>query len=135
MLLNVSPRRRWVPDILDNEAKSPDQQIVIEYDKPNAIQRNVWQKRIAKSNPDGTAHVYVDTDVHAILKGSNVSIINLAIKTGTKTGPDGKEADDIRQVTSGEDLASIQSDFCFLLATQLSQKIMDLEITKELLKN
>ena len=135
MLLNVSVRRRWVPDLLGNETKSADQQIVTEYDKPNAIQRNAWQRRLAVSKKDGSIHHYTETDVRAILEGSNVSVVNLAIKTGERKDEHGKAVDIVEQITTGDALAAARSDYCYILATMLAQKIMEVEISNELLKN
>ncbi|NBK24819.1 MAG: hypothetical protein EOM68_22685 [Spirochaetia bacterium] len=135
MLINVSVRRRWVPDLLGNDTQPADQQIIVEYDKPNAISRNAWQRRVVTAKPDGSTHHYTDTDVRAILEGSNVSIVNLAVKTGERKDENGKTVDIISQIANGSTLANTRSDYCYLLATQLAQKIMELEIHKELLKN
>lgn len=135
MLINVSVRRRWVPDLLGNDKQPANQQVVIEYDKPNAISRNAWQRRVATAKPDGSTHLYTDTDIRAILEGSNVSIVNLAVKTGERQDENGKTVDIVTQVTTGGALASTRSDYCYLLATQLAQKIMEVEISQELLKN
>lgn len=134
MLLNVSRRRTWVPDLLGNDKLPSSEQIIIEYDKPNTVDRNKWQRRIAKRKDDGSTQVYTETDVRAILCGSNVKIRGLQAKTGTNKVK-GKEVDTIVSIATGEDLAMIQSDFCHLLATQLSQKIIELEIGEELIKN
>lgn len=135
MLISVSRRRRWVPDLLGNSELPADQQLVIEYDKPNAVQRNSWQRRVATYKADDSVHVYTDTDVKAILEGANVSIVNLTVNMGTKKSADGKDVDDVRQITTGSELATTPSDLCFLIATQLAQKIMEVEVTQELLKN
>lgn len=135
MLLNVSTRRTWIPELLNNDKAAPDQQIRCDYDKPNAVNRNAWQRRVATPKPDGSVHMYTETDINAILSGSNVVIHGLTIKTGTKQDSSGKEVDVLEQVTTGEQLASVRSDFCFMLATQLAQKIMEVEIGSELLKN
>ncbi len=135
MLLNVSTRRTWIPDLLNNNEAAADQQIRVEYDKPNAVSRNAWQRRVATYKEDGSTHAYTETDVRGILAGSNVTIHNLTIKTGTKVGQDGKEMDVLKQITTGEQLAEVRSDYCFLLATQLAQKIMEVEVGSELLKN
>jgi hypothetical protein len=73
-------------------------------------------------------------DVRAILSGSNIKIQGLRIKTGTKEVK-GKTIDSIISITNGDELAMIESDFCHLLATQLSQKILDLEVGEEMIKN
>ncbi|MFA6935505.1 MAG: hypothetical protein WCR70_09560 [Sphaerochaetaceae bacterium] len=112
-----------------------DRQIIVEYDKPNAINRNAWQRRVATTKQDGSMHVYTDTDVRAILTGSNVSIINLSVKTGERKDENGKSVDIVSQITTGEALATTRSDYCYMLATQLAQKIMEIEISSELLKN
>jgi hypothetical protein len=135
MLLNVSIRRRWIPDLLGNDKLPSDRQIIVEYDKPNAINRNAWQRRVATTKQDGSMHVYTDTDVRAILTGSNVSIINLSVKTGERKDENGKSVDIVSQITTGEALATTRSDYCYMLATQLAQKIMEIEISSELLKN
>ncbi len=134
MLLNVSRRRTWVPDLLGNDKLPSSEQIIIEYDKPNTVDRNSWQKRVAFRKSDETTHVYTEIDVRAILSGSKVTINNLRVKTGSKE-VGGKAVDTIVNVATGEDLAMIQSDFCHLLATQLAQKIIDLEVGEELIKN
>lgn len=135
MLLNVSTRRTWIPDLLNNNEAVADQQIRIDYDKPNAVNRNAWQRRVATYRGDGSTHAYTETDVRGILSGSNVVIHNLTIRVGTRTDQNGKEVDDLRQVTTGEQLAETRSDYCFLLAAQLAQRIMEVEVSSELLKN
>ena len=50
MLINVSVRRRWVPDLLGNDKQPANQQIIVEYDKPNAISRNACQRRVAQQD-------------------------------------------------------------------------------------
>lgn len=135
MLLNVSIRRRWIPDLLGNDKLPSDRQIIVEYDKPNAINRNAWQRRVATTKQDGSMHVYTDTDVRAILTGSNVSIVNLSVKTGERKDENGKSVDIVSQITTGEALATTRSDYCYMLATQLAQKIIEIKISSELLKN
>lgn len=134
MLLNVSRRRTWIPDLLGNDKLPSSEQVVIEYDKPNTVDRNAWQRRVASRKSDGTVHSYSETDVRAVLSGSKIKIQGLRIKTGTKE-VDGKAVDAILSITNGEELAMIQSDYCHLLATQLAQKILDLEVGEELIKN
>ncbi len=134
MLLNVSRRRTWIPDLLGNDKLPSSEQIIVEYDKPNTVDRNAWQRRIASRKSDGTIHSYSEVDVRAILSGSNIKIQGLRIKTGTKEVK-GKTIDSIISITTGDELAMIESDFCHLLATQLSQKILDLEVGGEMIKN
>lgn len=134
MLLNVSRRRTWVPELLGNDKLPSSEQVIIEYDKPNTVDRNAWQRYVATRKSDGTTHSYSETDVRAVLSGSNVKIQGLRIRTGTKEA-DGKTIDSITTITNGNDLALIQSDYCHLLATQLAQKILDLEVSEELIKN
>ena len=134
MLLNINVRRTWIPPLLDNERKTADEQIIIEYDKPTATDRSAWQHQVAKRDK-GTVVTYLDTDIRAILRGSNVLIHHLRIKTGGKVGSEGKVVDEIVNVTSGEQLSEIRSDYCWLLATQTANKIMELEVSEELVKN
>jgi hypothetical protein len=134
MLLNLKIRRTWIPDILGNDKLPSDEKIIVEYDKPNAVDRGNWQRRIASTKADGTRQAYVDTNVRAILSESNVSIQSLRIKTGDKI-VDGKPVDIIEDINTGTKLADAHSDFCWLLATQLATKIMEVEISEELLKN
>jgi hypothetical protein len=134
MLLNLKIRRTWIPDILGNDKLPSDEKIIVEYDKPNAVDRGNWQRRIASTKSDGTRQAYVDTNTRAILSESNVSIQSLRIKTGEKI-VDGKPVDIIEDINTGAKLADAHSDFCWLLATQLATKIMEVEISEELLKN
>lgn len=127
MLLNLQTKRTWIPEILDNDKQPEGDRIEISYIKPPAYARNAWERRIARRNAEGKPETYVELDVAAVIKGSDVKIRHLQVII------DGAEKP--TSIETGDQLVDVRSDFCWLLATSLANEIVKPEIQGELIKN
>ena len=122
MRISVEKRTTWTPDIEGNMDLPEAEQLRMSYDKPLAYKRGEWRKTIAKRNKDGSIETYGEMDKAAVVKDSNVSVVNLTVEE------DGKE----RQIATGEDLLNTRSSVCSLLVDMLVMQITREDFKAEL---
>lgn len=130
MQLNMEKRRTWVPDYAENMKLPESERIEIDYDKPAAYQRSLWETTYGERTKDGKLATYVKRDVKAILTNSDVKIRNLFY---VEKGEDGKEKK--IYIDTGMALAQAKNDFCYLLAEDLAREIIKADIQGALAKN
>lgn len=125
MMIILKKRRTFVPKTGGNDNLPPEEQVSVSYDKPSVVDRSLWQKVLAVRRHDGSSGAYYDTDMKAILEGSKVIITNLQVDDGEAK----------RFIKTGADLAREDSGILWLLASEIVDNVMRLDIPEELGKN
>lgn len=122
MLINLTRKRTWVPDFLGNDQAPPETQFTVHYTKPNALQREAFQRVVVDPKTGGR---HTEYDVQAIMTECGVTLETFYVAEGDKQ----------REVKTGLELSKLPDDYCALLTNRTIIKIMSIDISEETLKN
>ena len=125
MRIVLQKKRTFLPEFNKNKTLPPKEQIVVEFEKPNARQRRLLRKNIYQNEgPQEGISFEVITDDEALIKEIPCSLKNYFI------AEDGKE----REVATLKELYELPGESSKLF-TEIVNEIMKEDITADDLKN